>query len=79
MLALEPNFSAAESCDVGGVGPSPVGVVGPSKVGVVGDHDGDEVAVEVRAFFRAGAQSAEDPVTGSLNAALAQWLLATAR
>ena len=40
------------------------------------DHDGDEVAVEVPAFFRAGAQSAEDPVTGSLNAALAQWLLA---
>ena len=51
-------------------------MVGPSKVGVVGDHDGDEVAVEVRAFFRAGAQSVEDPVTGSLNAALAQWLLA---
>ena len=31
--------------------------------------------IEVRAFFRSSGQAAEDPVTGSLNAALAQWLL----
>ena len=41
------------------------------KVGVVGPRpDGDECAVEVRAFF----DGFEDPVTGSLNAGLAQWL-----
>jgi PhzF family phenazine biosynthesis protein len=41
------------------------------KVGVVGRRpDGDECAVEVRAFY----DGFEDPVTGSLNAGLAQWL-----
>jgi len=34
-----------------------------------------EPALEVRAFFAAGG-SREDPVTGSLNGSLAQWLLA---
>ncbi len=71
VLALEPNFSAVESYDIG--------VVGAIPLGVVGQHDGDEPAIEVRAFFRAGGQPAEDPVTGSLNAALAQWLLPTGR
>jgi predicted PhzF superfamily epimerase YddE/YHI9 len=33
----------------------------------------------VRAFFPAGGRSVEDPVTGSLNASLAQWLLSTGR
>ncbi len=37
-----------------------------------GSPDND---IEVRAFFRAGPIVAEDPVTGSLNAAVAQWLL----
>ncbi|WP_110240123.1 PhzF family phenazine biosynthesis protein [Nocardioides gilvus] len=45
---------------------------GDLAIGVVGLHDaGAECAVEVRAFFR----SFEDPVTGSLNAGLAQWLI----
>ena len=35
--------------------------------------------LEVRAFFRAGAAAHEDPVTGSLNASLAGWLLETGR
>ncbi len=35
----------------------------------------ENTTVEVRAFFRSSGQAAEDPVTGSLNAALAQWLL----
>ncbi len=72
VLALEPDFSAVDSYDIGVAGPHPVGVVG--KIGVVGPT-GDSPALEVRAFFRAGGAPAEDPVTGSLNAALAQWLL----
>lgn len=48
-------------------------------VGVGGPHAGsgsDGCAFEVRAFFPGnGGVLAEDPVTGSLNAALAQWLV----
>ena len=35
--------------------------------------------VEVRAFFPGTAGHDEDPVTGSLNASLAQWLVGTGR
>lgn len=35
-----------------------------------------ETAIEVRAFFPKDGAVVEDPVTGSLNASLAQWLLA---
>ncbi|MGI9608137.1 MAG: PhzF family phenazine biosynthesis protein [Acidimicrobiales bacterium] len=73
VLGLKPDFSAEESYDVGVVGPYPVGVV--AKIGVVGSTGSPEPAIEVRAFFRSGEAAAEDPVTGSLNAALAQWLL----
>jgi PhzF family phenazine biosynthesis protein len=45
-------------------------------VGVIGAHAaGSEFAFEVRAFFPGANGTAEDPVTGSLNAALAQWLI----
>ena len=45
----------------------------PLKLGVVGPHDpGHDAAFEVRAFTGRGS---EDPVTGSLNASLAQWLI----
>jgi PhzF family phenazine biosynthesis protein len=47
-------------CDLGVVGPYP---------------KGSPVAFEVRAFFPKNGATAEDPVTGSLNASLAQWLL----
>ena len=40
---------------------------------------GSPEAIEVRAFFRSGDATIEDPVTGSLNASLAQWLLDTGR
>lgn len=72
VLAIEPDLGAADGFDVGVVGPHPLGVVGlhPEAEG-----RGDAPAIEVRAFFRAGATVAEDPVTGSLNAAIAQWLL----
>lgn len=47
----------------------------PFNLGVVGPyHAGCETAVEVRAFV--GSEGCEDPVTGSLNASLAQWLIA---
>ena len=49
--------------------------VGELKLGVVGAYDaGNEVQFEVRAFIPSDAV-AEDPVTGSLNAGLAQWLI----
>ncbi len=49
-------------------------------VGVVGPYPpGAECAFEVRAFFRQGDDTAEDPVTGSLNASLGQWLTSTGR
>lgn len=73
VLAITPDFGAAESFDIGVVGPHPVGVVGPHLDRGSGV---DAPAIEVRAFFRSGRVAAEDPVTGSLNAAVAQWLLA---
>jgi len=62
VLALEPDLAAADGY----------------AIGAVGSHDDStDAAIEVRAFFRMGAEAAEDPVTGSLNASLAQWLLGT--
>ncbi|WP_435769542.1 PhzF family phenazine biosynthesis protein [Nocardioides sp. SYSU DS0651] len=58
VLALRPDFARL-----------------PSDVGVVGPHpEGSECEVEVRAFCQPSMGLAEDPVTGSLNASLAQWL-----
>jgi PhzF family phenazine biosynthesis protein len=49
-------------------------------VGVAGPHPpGGELAFEVRAFFPKDGATVEDPVTGSLNASLAQWLLDSGR
>lgn len=49
-------------------------------LGVVGPYpDGSPTAFEVRAFFPKDGATVEDPVTGSLNASLAGWLLATGR
>jgi PhzF family phenazine biosynthesis protein len=61
VLALTPDF-AGLSVDVGVIGPWP---------------EGSECAVEVRAFAPHAAGVTEDPVTGSLNASLAQWLAGT--
>jgi PhzF family phenazine biosynthesis protein len=53
---------------------------GDLDVGVAGPHQrGGPAAFEVRAFFPAGGVTYEDPVTGSFNASLAQWLLSTGR
>ena len=64
VLALSPDPSLLDGMDVGVVGPYP---------------EGSTPAVEVRAFFPGNAGMAEDPVTGSLNAALAQWLIPQGR
>lgn len=68
VLALQPDSTILAGLDVGVVGPR-------GKVGVVGGSDADGIAFEVRAFFPGNNGLAEDPVTGSLNAALAQWLI----
>ncbi len=48
--------------------------LGPLKLGVVAPHERDsDAAFEVRAFI--GPGRFEDPVTGSLNASLGQWLI----
>lgn len=67
VLAIKPDFGKAES--------EGHGIIGAAPIGLVGTHSDGDVAVEVRAFFSANGQPTEDPVTGSLNAALAQWLL----
>jgi PhzF family phenazine biosynthesis protein len=69
VLSLKPDAAILAGLDIGVVGPR-------GKVGVVGAQAaGDETQFEVRAFFPGNNGMAEDPVTGSLNAALAQWLI----
>jgi PhzF family phenazine biosynthesis protein len=59
VLALQPDFAR----------------MGELKLGVVGAHPaGSECQFEVRAFVP-GLGVPEDPVTGSFNAGLAQWLI----
>ena len=49
-------------------------------LGVVGPYPPrGEAAFEVRAFFPANGATVEDPVTGSLNASLAEWLIRSGR
>ncbi len=68
VLAVEPDINRFE-----GEGQVYIGVVGPHV-------DGGELAYEVRAFFPDNwGNLVEDPVTGSLNASLAQWSLQTGR
>jgi PhzF family phenazine biosynthesis protein len=64
VLAIRPDFTAFGDLKIGAVGPYAAGE--------------SDAAVEVRAFVP-DIGVTEDPVTGSLNASLAQWLLATGR
>ncbi len=77
VLALKPDAAILAGLDVGVVGPAAgSGASAPrGKIGVVGSSDADGIAFEVRAFFPGNNGLSEDPVTGSLNAALAQWLI----
>jgi predicted PhzF superfamily epimerase YddE/YHI9 len=68
VLALRPDGAVLAGLDIGVVGPR-------GKVGVVGARDEHDTLFEVRAFFPGNNGLCEDPVTGSLNAALAQWLI----
>jgi PhzF family phenazine biosynthesis protein len=69
VLALKPDAAILAGLDIGVVGSR-------GKVGVVGAQAvSDETHFEVRAFFPGNNGLCEDPVTGSLNAALAQWLI----
>lgn len=61
VLAIKPDYSRLAGLNIGVVAPW--------------DEANAEADVEVRAFM--GDEGAEDPVTGSLNASLAQWLIAT--
>ncbi len=71
VLALEPDHEALRSLGL-------VGVIGPWRDGAGAQGTpGARCDYEVRAFAAADGIP-EDPVTGSLNAALAQWLIAEA-
>jgi len=49
-------------------------------LGAVGFHPpGSEAAIELRAWAPVNGLAMEDPVTGSLNASVAQWLLGSSR
>lgn len=60
VLAVRPDF--------GPEGPFDLGLVG--RAGADDEHD-----VEIRAFFPGPSGPLEDPVTGSLNASVAMWLM----
>ncbi len=60
VLAIEPDVEMLAGLDIGVVGPHP---------------EGSDIAFELRAFFPGNNGLTEDPVTGSLNAAVAQWLI----
>jgi len=59
VLRVEPDHAALKSL---------------AKVGLVGAHSSGDTQYELRAFA-APIGVAEDPVTGSLNASVAQWLI----
>jgi PhzF family phenazine biosynthesis protein len=76
-----PGWQAVllESADrVLAIKPDPALLAG-IDVGVVGPHPSGDIDYEVRAFFPGNSGLTEDPVTGSLNAALAQWLIGSGR
>jgi PhzF family phenazine biosynthesis protein len=68
VLTLKPDGAVLAGLDIGVVGQR-------GKVGVVGAREEHDTQFEVRAFFPGNNGLCEDPVTGSLNAALAQWLI----
>lgn len=70
----------ADAATVLGLQPDPSAFGPLTDVGVVGPHPaGSEAAFELRAFIAGGGGGWEDPVTGSLNASVAQWLIGTGR
>lgn len=74
VLAIKPDAAILGKLDIGVVGPR-------GKVGLIAAHGEpacsnlDAIDFEVRAFFPGVSGLAEDPVTGSLNAGIASWLI----
>ena len=60
VLAVRPDATLLAGLEIGLVGPQP---------------EGSDTQFEVRAFFQGHQPMSEDPVTGSLNAGVAQWLI----
>jgi PhzF family phenazine biosynthesis protein len=60
VLSIQPDAALLQGLEVGVIAPSP---------------SSSDTQYEVRAFFPGNSGVTEDPVTGSLNAALAQWLI----
>jgi PhzF family phenazine biosynthesis protein len=79
VLALKPDATVLAGLDIGVVGPrGKVGVVGArgsAAAPVQSVGAGSDTQFEVRAFFPGNNGLCEDPVTGSLNAGIAQWLI----
>lgn len=75
-----PGWVAVQLADAEAVRSLEPGFVGGYDLGVVGLYpEGSGAAIEVRGFFAKDGGNVEDPVTGSLNASLAEWLLRTGR
>lgn len=73
-----PGWVAVMLADAEAVLALKPGFVEEMDIGVVGRHpEGADAVWEVRAFFPKDGATVEDPVTGSLNASLAQWLLSS--
>ncbi len=78
VLALKPDAVVLAGLDIGVVGQRQTsGAQAPrGKVGVVGAQgNSSDTQFEIRAFFPGNNGMTEDPVTGSLNAGVAQWLI----
>jgi predicted PhzF superfamily epimerase YddE/YHI9 len=65
VLSIRPDYGLLGHMDVGVIGP-------------IGKDDDDGFDFEVRAFMSLD-EGGEDPVCGSLNASLAQWLIGSGR
>ena len=77
VLALRPQAANPQDLFVGVVGPHPPGSAADSADSAADSADlTDGCDFEVRAFFPKHGVLTEDPVTGSLNASLGQWLTA---
>jgi PhzF family phenazine biosynthesis protein len=72
IAVLLENAEAVLALRPGFIGELDIGVAGPCP-------PGSPEQFEVRAFFPKDGTTVEDPVTGSLNASLAQWLVGSGR
>ena len=75
VLALKPDAALLGNMDLGVVGPWKRGTGSGTESTPATHPNGSAPAFELRAFFPGNSGLTEDPVTGSLNAAVAQWLI----